>query len=314
MEIYTAITYDSRFAGPAITVSLDGGADIEDVAEEKKITFPIDIYKGLDAYKVDKILTKLKCPKKVISPLSQSLVNLWDVFISTGMKMCEVNPWRIKPDGKPVACDFKAAFDKSNFKFNNLHFKLPEYPANSSFFEEEMSVWDASSYRGQAHVSELGGKAVLPILFGGGASTIIIETLLRNGGDPMFLSDFGGNPPHERMYGTAKICFEHKLPDANLILILGGKANNTLIDVTFKAISDALRDYVDSHGPIKTPVIVGRGGPRLLNGLLVLKDTLDSLSIPYVIFGPDTPVTKVAEYAAKLSTELKKMESDNAKN
>jgi len=116
------------------------------------------------------------------------------------------------------------------------------------------------------------------------------------------------------MYSPAKICFEHKIPDANLILILGGKANNTLIDITFKAIADALRDYVDRHGPIKTPVVVGRGGPRLLNGLLVLKDTLDSLNIPYVIFGPDTPVTKVAEYAAQFSKELKKMECDNAKN
>jgi len=37
-------------------------------------------------------------------------------------------------------------------------------------------------------------------------------------------------------------------------------------------------------------------------------------NIPYVIFGPDTPVTKVAEYAAQFSKELKKMECDNAKN
>ncbi|MCD4831415.1 MAG: hypothetical protein K8R02_06355 [Anaerohalosphaeraceae bacterium] len=311
MEAYSAITYDSRFVGPAITVSLAGGMDVEDIAGEKKITLPIDIYKGLDAYKVDKILTKLECPQKAISQLSQSLVNLWDMFISTGMKMCEVNPWRITPEGKPVACDFKAVFDEPNFRYNNLDFSLPEYPVTSTFFEEEMSSWSTSSHQGQAHVSELDGKLVLPILFGGGASTIIVETLIRNGGEPLFLSDFGGNPTYERMYGTAKICFEHKLADANLILILGGKANNTLIDITFKAISDALRNYVDNHGPIKTPVVVGRGGPRLLNGLLILKDTLDSLHLPYVIFGPDTPVTKAAEYAAKFAKALKKMEHSN---
>ena len=71
--------------------------------------------------------------------------------------------------------------------------------------------------------------------------------------------------------------------------------------MTFKAIADALQDYVEKHGPVKTPVVVGRGGPQLVKGLLALKDTLESLDMPYVIFGPDTPVTQVAEYAAKLA-------------
>jgi hypothetical protein len=109
------------------------------------------------------------------------------------------------------------------------------------------------------------------------------------------------------MFGTARICFEHNLEKAKLLLILGGKANNTAIDVTFKAIGDALQAYVDEHGPITIPVVVGRGGPQLLRGLLSLKDTLESLHLPYVIFGPDTPVTMVAEYAAKLANVVEEM-------
>ena len=38
-----------------------------------------------------------------------------------------------------------------------------------------------------------------------------------------------------------------------------------------------------------------------MKGLLSLKQTLEYLKLPYVIFGPDTPVTLVAEYAAKLA-------------
>lgn len=301
MEVYSAITYDSRCLGPVMTVSLAGGVDVEDVEDNKKVTFPVDVYKGFNAYQASEILTKLDCPRKVISSLSQALVDFWDLFISTGMRMCEVNPWRITPAGKPYACDFKAVFDEANFKFKNIGFKLPEYPANVTPFEEEMASWSASSYRGQAHVVDLGGELILPILFGGGASTIIVETLIQNGGKPIFLSDFGGNPPYERMFGTAQICFEHHLDKASLILILGGKANNTSISITFKAIADALQDYVDKHGPINTPVIIGRGGPQLVKGLLTMKDTLESLGLPYVIFGPDTPVTLVAEYAAECS-------------
>lgn len=299
MEVYTAITYDSRYLGSAITISLEGGMDVEDVDEGKKVSFPVDVYKGLDAYQASEALRKLGCPAKVVSSLSRSLVELWDMFIASGMRMCEVNPWRITPEGKPYVCDFKAVFDEANVKFQNLGLKLPEYPANRTPFEEEMGSWSAASHRGQAHVAELGGREILPILFGGGASTIIIETLLQNGGDPIFLSDFGGNPPYERMYGTAKICFEHHLAKARGVLLLGGKANNTMIDVTFKAIAVALHDYVAEHGPVSTPFIVGRGGPRLVQGLLTLRDMLESLGMPYVIFGPETPVTLVAEYAAR---------------
>ncbi|MHC4740285.1 MAG: ATP-grasp domain-containing protein [Planctomycetota bacterium] len=305
LDIYSAITYDSRFLGPAMTLSLHGGVDVEEVEEGKKATFAVDVYKGLGAYQASEVLDKLQCPQNLISPFSRILVDLWDMFISTGMRMCEINPWRVTPEGKAYACDFKAIFDEANFKFKNLGFDLPEYPANTTPFEEQMASWNASSYRGQAHVAELGGDLILPILFGGGASTIITETLIQNGGKPIFLSDFGGNPPYERMFGTAKICFEHHLEKAALLLILGGKANNTAIDVTFKAIADALQDYTEKHGPVRIPVVIGRGGPQLVKGLLALKDTLETLDMPYIIFGPDTPVTQVAEYAAKLAKARK---------
>jgi len=301
LEIYTALTYDSRCLGPALTVSTAGGMDVEQAEDEGKVFVPVDVYKGLNAYQAGEALRRVGCSQAVMRSLSLSLVNLWDMFISTGMRLCEVNPWRVGADGRAVACDFKAVFDEANVKFQDSGLALPEYPADLTAFEEEMAAWDASSHRGQAHVSELGGELILPVLFGGGASTIITETLMQAGGSPIFLSDFGGNPPYERMYGTAEICFRHHLGRARLLLVLGGKANNTLIDVTFQAIADALRDHVDRHGPVDIPVVVGRGGPHLVRGLLIMTETLESLGLPYVVFGPDTPVTQVAEYAAGLA-------------
>lgn len=300
-EMFTAITYNSSFLSPSFTISLEGGMDIEDVPEEKKVTIPVDIFQGLNAYQASEALEKLGCEKKYISLISRTMVSFWDLFISTGMQTAEINPWRITPAGTPYACDFKATIDEANYKSKVINIQFPDYPENTSAFEEEMAAWSASSHQGQAHVSDLGGKMILPILFGGGASTIITETLEVMGGEPMFLSDFGGNPPYERMYGTAKKCFEHKLADAKLLLILGGKANNTFIDVTLQAIGDALTDYVKEKGPLNIPVVVGRGGPRLVKGITSLKKSLDLLKLPYVIFGPETPVTLVAGYAAKLA-------------
>ncbi len=303
-EMFSAITYNSSILGPSLTVSLKGGVDIEEVAEGDKTTIAVDIFKGLDAYQAGDLLSELGCERQYISSLSRTLVSFWDLFISTGMQTAEINPWRITPEGKPYACDFKATIDEANYKSRIPGVEFPDYPESISAFEEEMAAWSASSHQGQAHVSDLGGRRILPVLFGGGASTIITETLEVAGGDPMFLSDFGGNPPYERMLGTARICFDHKLAEAKLLLILGGKANNTFIDVTFQAIGDALISYVEEKGPLHLPVVVGRGGPRLVKGLLSLRQSLEYLKLPYVIFGPDTPVTLVAEYAARLADML----------
>jgi len=300
MELFTAITYNSRFLSPSFTVSLKGGMEIESVADADKVTIPVDVFRGLNAYQASEALSKLGLKGKLNSALARCFVNLWDMFISTGMQSCEINPWRVTKDEEIYACDFKATVDENNFKFRDIGFNIPEYPSTEDEFDEEMRIWSSASHQGQAHVSSLGGKKILPILFGGGASTIIIETLAQCGGDPICLSDFGGNPPYERMKKTAEICFRHKLADASLLLILGGKANNTQIDVTFAAIADALEEWVAQHGPIHIPVVIGRGGPGLVQGFASMKKTLDNLNIPYIFFGPDTPITLVAAYAAKL--------------
>ena len=73
-----------------------------------------------------------------------------------------------------------------------------------------------------------------------------------------------------------------------------------MIDLTFSAIADALQECVDAKGPIDIPVIIGRGGAHLVQGFEIMKKTLDNLHLPYVIFGPDTPITLVAEYAANV--------------
>jgi len=300
-EVFSAISYNSRLLEPSLTLSLCGGVDIESVDESKKVTIGVQIFRGLNAYQASEALTKLGMEGQLNAKLALCLVNQWDLFISSGMLSCEINPWRVTRNGKIYACDFKATFDENNRKSRDLGIQWPEYPTNETPFEEEMKSWAASSYRGQAHVSDLGGKKVLPILFGGGASTIITETLTQLGGSPIFLSDFGGNPPYERMKKTAAICFKHHLATAAILLILGGKANNTQIDVTFAAIADALQEWADENGPRPIPVVIGRGGPGLVQGFGVMKKTLDNLGMPYVFFGPDTPITLVAEYTTELA-------------
>ena len=45
---------------------------------------------------------------------------------------------------------------------------------------------------------------------------------------------------------------------------------------------------------------MGRGGAHLVQGMAALDKTLANLRLPHVFFGPDTPITLVAEYAVSL--------------
>jgi succinyl-CoA synthetase beta subunit len=74
-------------------------------------------------------------------------------------------------------------------------------------------------------------------------------------------SDFGGNPPYEKMKQVAHICYRHWLRQANVLFIIGGKSNNTDIYETFRAMGDALREHFSQYG--STPAL-RRGRPRRL--------------------------------------------------
>jgi succinyl-CoA synthetase beta subunit len=58
-EIYTAITYDSHCLGPAMTVSFQGGINVDDIEDDEKITFPVDVYRGLNAYQASQDISGL---------------------------------------------------------------------------------------------------------------------------------------------------------------------------------------------------------------------------------------------------------------
>ena len=63
-------------------------------------------------------------------------------------------------------------------------------------------------------------------------------------------------------------------------------------------------DSFEQRGRVEIPVVIGRGGPRMVPGFMAMRETLESLGLPYVMFGHDTPLTMVAEYAANLDENL----------
>jgi succinyl-CoA synthetase beta subunit len=231
----------------------------------------------------------------------QNLPKLWELYHNFGMTTLELNPIRMRADDKgrltPIACDFKCGFDRDDARWQRLDLPAHLFAVDYSDFEQEIN--QLRTYQGQSDVYVVNSRGtILAPTFGGGANSLVTEML---GDDAIISSDFGGNPPYAKMKEVARICFRHWLKQANVLLIIGGKSNNTDIFETFRAMADALREHFSTHGPSPLYVVVGRGGPNLVRGMAAMRDTLDALGVPYSFFGFDSDMSEVVNYARRIN-------------
>ncbi|MGE3623718.1 MAG: ATP citrate lyase citrate-binding domain-containing protein [Bdellovibrionales bacterium] len=304
-EVYFSLTDSTRYRAPTMTISHCGGMDIEEISRDRIAEVPFDPLTGLKSFVVAHALSDLGAPKDIISPLVQQLPKLWDLYHHYGMTTLELNPIRmgIGKNGAltPVACDFKCGFDRDDPRVSRLELPDSLFTEDVSEFEQEIN--QLRTYQGQSDVYVTNPKGtVLALTFGGGANSLVTEAL---GEDGIISSDFGGNPPYEKMRDVARITFKYWLRQTNVLFVIGGKANNTDIFVTFRAIADALREYVSAHGPQPITVVVGRGGPNLVRGLVAFRDVVEALGVPYRIFAHDSAMSAVVDYVKGVDRWMK---------
>ncbi|MBE9527857.1 MAG: carboxylate--amine ligase [Proteobacteria bacterium] len=296
-EVYFSISDSTQFRAPTMTITHHGGVDIEELPEDKIVEVPFDPLTGLKSFHISNALTKLGAPKEIISPLVQNLPKLWTLYNNYGMSTLELNPIRMSPNKKgrlvPVACDFKCGFDIDNPAWKRLD--LPSHLFASDYSEFEQEINQLRTYQGQSDVFVMNEKGTITApTFGGGANALVTELL---GDRATISSDFGGNPPYEKMFQISQIVFKYWLAQSNVLFIIGGKANNTDIYETFRAMGDALKEYVQTYGPTPLYVVIGRGGPNLIRGMGYMRDILENLKLPYKIFGHDSAMSEVVNYA-----------------
>jgi len=304
-EVYFSISDSTHFRAPTMTLTHMGGMDIEEIDKKHVAMVPFDPLTGLKAFVVANALTEIGAPKEIISPLVQQLPKLWELFHNFGMTTLELNPIRMRADAKgrltPVACDFKCGFDRDDPRWLRLNLPAHLFAADYSDFEQEIN--QLRTHQGQSDVYVINDKGtMLAPTFGGGANSLVTEML---GDDAIISSDFGGNPPYEKMKEVARICFKHWLKQANVLFIIGGKSNNTDIFETLRAMADALREHFSAHGPTPLYVVIGRGGPNLVRGMGALRDTCDALGLPYRLFGFDSDMSEVIQFAKKVNAWMK---------
>lgn len=304
-EVYFSISDSTSFRAPTMTLTHHGGVDIEELDPSEMATIPFDALTGLKAFVVANALSDIGAPQPIISPLVQQLPKLWDLVHNYGMTTLELNPIRLRPERNgrltPVACDFKCGFDRDDHRVARLNLPPDLFAADTSAFEREVN--ELRTHQGQSDVFVINScGTVLAPTFGGGANSLVTELL---GDDAIISSDFGGNPPYDKMKAVALICYRHWLAQTNVLFIIGGKSNNTDIYETFRAMADALREHFAGQGPTPLYVVVGRGGPNLVRGMGALAEVCDGLGIPYRQFGFDSAMSEVVLYARHVNEWMK---------
>jgi len=232
-EVYFNLSVSTITRKVNFTLTHHGGVDIEELPPEKIYQSSFDPITGLKSYHIIDALSELKAPREIISPLAQYLPRLWNLYNDFGFIMLEINPVRIPRIGSrlvPVACDFKAQFDRDNPEVQRLNLPDEVFQTDLSPFEEEIN--QLRTYQGQSDVVVINPHGTITAyMFGGGANSAATEMLSQKA---TISSDFGGNPPYDKMYEIARIVFKYGLRQSNVLLIIGGKANNTDIFVTLK--------------------------------------------------------------------------------
>src|SRR5438477_11795641 len=304
-EVYFSITDSTHFRAPTMTLTHVGGVDIEEVDKKHVAMVPFDPLTGLKAFVVANALSEIGAPKEIISPLVQQLPKLWELLHDLGMTPLELNPIRLRQDGKgrltPVACDFKCGFDRDDPRWARLGLPPHLFAADYSDFEQEIN--QLRTHQGQSDVYIINDQGtILAPTFGGGANSLVTEML---GDAAIISSDFGGNPPYEKMKEVARICFRHWLKQSNVLFIIGGKSNNTDIFETFRAMADALREHFSQCGPTPVYVVIGRGGPNLVRGMSAMRGTVGAMGLPYRMFGFDSDMSEVVGYAKLVNEWMK---------
>ncbi len=298
-EIYLSFTYNTQDRKPAMTISLEGGMDIEEIDPEKIHVISLEAKPELYPYEVRNILQDIGFPYPVLlRQMSETISKVYKAFWNSEARLMEINPVVIcdnpkKPGSKRiVAADAVVMLDDDA--------SVPptkRYPERSAMGrpptrrELDAVKIDEGDHRGKAgSYVELDGDVAL-MTFGGGGSTVTSQTCLELGLRIANLTDIGGNPPAEKMRRISRIILSK--PGLVGVLVCGGTASNTRIDVTLgEGLVSALEE-MDKEGTLNRDLywVVRRNGPEAEKGLRMLADCFKRLNIKGEIYDSSLPLT-----------------------
>jgi len=280
-QYYVSVLYDTDVRGPVLLFSRNGGSGVEDRAVQKLVL------EDYDQWRIREFLKEEGVSSDELVKLGMMIHRICKCFFEEDARMIEVNPL-VKTEEEYVVLDAMIDLeDDASYRHSR------EYEERSGFgrekTEREISAEkiDEDDHQGIAgKYTELDGDIAM-MLAGGGASLTNMDALIAYGGKPANYTEYGGNPPTEKVYKLTKVILSK--PGLKGCWHVGGTANNTDIYRTMKGFCQALEEIEPDY-----PIVVRRDGPNADKAFELLRETREKLDLDMKLYRNDTSMTQTA--------------------
>jgi succinyl-CoA synthetase beta subunit len=281
-EFYLAILMDRATSKPVIIASLEGGVDIEEVAEnspEKIIKVTIEPTLGLRSYQARQIAFGLQLTGDSFKQCVKLLNKLYAFFWTKDCSQVEVNPLITTTNGNVVALDAKVNFD------SNALFRHPDIVELRDESEEDPREVEASKF--DLNYIALDGD-VACMVNGAGLAMATMDIIKHYGGSPANFLDVGGGATEEQVENAFRILVSDPAVKAILVNIFGGIMK---CDVIATGIVNAAKNL-----ELTLPLVVRLEGTNVEAGKRILSESGLALE-------PADSLAEAAEKVVKLAAD-----------
>ena len=215
-EFYAAITLDRSKEMDVFMVSIEGGVDIEKVADEtpeKIVKTWIDPMLGMNSFQARKLAFGLNLSGSAFKEACSIFMKMYNCYRSTDASLLEINPLILTKDERVIALDSKFNFD------GNALFRQKEIAEMRDLTEEDSMEVEAGKYN--LNYIKLDGN-VGCMVNGAGLAMATMDIIKLAGGEPANFLDVGGTASAETVKNGFRIILSDKNVKAVLINIFGG--------------------------------------------------------------------------------------------
>ena len=215
-EFYAAITLDRGKEMDVFMVSIEGGVDIEKVADEtpeRIVKTWIDPMLGMNSFQARKLAFGLNLSGSAFKEACSIFMKMYACYRSTDASLLEINPLILTKDEKVIALDSKFNFD------GNALFRQKEIAEMRDLTEEDSMEVEAGKYN--LNYIKLDGN-VGCMVNGAGLAMATMDIIKLAGGEPANFLDVGGTASADTVKNGFRIILSDKNVKAVLINIFGG--------------------------------------------------------------------------------------------
>ncbi|MDQ2698315.1 MAG: ADP-forming succinate--CoA ligase subunit beta [Actinomycetota bacterium] len=215
-ESYVGLIMDRDSQAPVFMVSAAGGVDIEEVAAttpEKITRLAVDPVYGLLPHQAMTLALTLYQDIRQVRTAASIMQKLYDVFVSNGASLAEINPLVTTPDGSVLALDAKVSIDDNELD------RRPDLAALRDESAEAPSEVQARE-AGLTFIKLDGNVGC--VVNGAGLAMATMDLVKYYGGEPANFLDIGGSSNPEKVVNALRIITQDPAVKAILFNIFGG--------------------------------------------------------------------------------------------